>query len=264
LVPWTEDFDCFDAGHSMHGQSGWKGWDADPTFDAVVTDAQARSAANSVEIVADADLVHEFAGYSEGQWQFTAWQYIPSDFQSNGSDQFAGTYFIMLNTYDDGGPHEESDWSVQMNFDSNDGMLKIYYGDGLNTVDVPYIPDDWVEINVKIDLDIDLCTICYDGESIVGYSWMDGVLGGGGGARNIGAVDLFANGSSSVYYDDLSLEPVGSVCPGDLDGDDDTDQADLGVLLAAYGNDAGGDLDGDGDTDQGDLGILLADYGCGW
>ncbi len=53
------------------------------------------------------------------------------------------------------------------------------------------------------------------------------------------------------------------VCLGDLDGDGDTDQADLGVLLAAYGNDDGGDLNGDGFTDQADLGALLGDYGCG-
>ena len=52
-------------------------------------------------------------------------------------------------------------------------------------------------------------------------------------------------------------------CPGDVDGDGDTDQADLGILLASYGTDAGGDLDGDNDTDQADLGILLADWGCG-
>ncbi len=51
-------------------------------------------------------------------------------------------------------------------------------------------------------------------------------------------------------------------CAGDLDGDGDTDQADLGALLASYGVDAGGDLDGDGDTDQADLGALLAGYGC--
>ncbi len=52
-------------------------------------------------------------------------------------------------------------------------------------------------------------------------------------------------------------------CAGDVDGDGDTDQSDLGELLAAYslGTD-GGDLDGDGDTDQSDLGILLADYDC--
>jgi serine protease AprX len=55
-------------------------------------------------------------------------------------------------------------------------------------------------------------------------------------------------------------------CVGDLDGDDDTDQADLGILLADWGCTDGacaGDLDGDGDTDQADLGVLLADWGCG-
>ncbi|MFG0252923.1 MAG: hypothetical protein ACF8NJ_08635, partial [Phycisphaerales bacterium JB038] len=54
-----------------------------------------------------------------------------------------------------------------------------------------------------------------------------------------------------------------SSCPGDLDGDGDTDQSDLGLLLAVYEINDGGDLDGDGDTDQADLSILLADYECG-
>jgi hypothetical protein len=51
-------------------------------------------------------------------------------------------------------------------------------------------------------------------------------------------------------------------CPGDLDNDGDTDQSDLGILLAAFQVNGNGDLDGDGDTDQSDLGILLADFGC--
>jgi hypothetical protein len=56
------------------------------------------------------------------------------------------------------------------------------------------------------------------------------------------------------------------VCPGDLDGDDDTDHSDLGILLSDWGctdGDCPGDLDHDGDTDHSDLGILLADWGCG-
>ena len=57
-------------------------------------------------------------------------------------------------------------------------------------------------------------------------------------------------------------------CPGDVDGDGDTDQSDLGILLADWGcddpvNGCAGDLDGDDKTDQVDLGILLADWGCG-
>ncbi|HUU97589.1 MAG TPA: FG-GAP repeat protein [Phycisphaerae bacterium] len=54
-------------------------------------------------------------------------------------------------------------------------------------------------------------------------------------------------------------------CPGDLDGDGDTDQADLGILLSDWGCTGGncpGDLNADGNTDQADLGILLADWGC--
>jgi len=57
-------------------------------------------------------------------------------------------------------------------------------------------------------------------------------------------------------------------CPGDVDGDGDTDQSDLGILLADWGcddatNGCDGDLNGDDMTDQSDLGVLLADWGCG-
>jgi len=66
------------------------------------------------------------------------------------------------------------------------------------------------------------------------------------------------------------LYPVPSPCPGDLDGDGDTDHSDLGALLAAWCTHDGdpnwnpnADLDGDGHVGHGDLGILLADWGCG-
>jgi hypothetical protein len=59
-------------------------------------------------------------------------------------------------------------------------------------------------------------------------------------------------------------------CPGDLDGDGDTDLSDLAALLAAYGTSVGdpghnpsADFDSDGDVDLSDLAFLLADYGCG-
>ena len=56
-------------------------------------------------------------------------------------------------------------------------------------------------------------------------------------------------------------------CVGDLDGDGDTDQIDLGLLLADWGcddpaNGCAGDLNDDDQTNQQDLGILLADWGC--
>jgi outer membrane protein assembly factor BamB len=61
-----------------------------------------------------------------------------------------------------------------------------------------------------------------------------------------------------------------NACAADLDGDWDTDLADLALLLSAYGTAAGdpghnwnADFDNDGDVDLTDLALLLAGYGCG-
>ena len=66
----------------------------------------------------------------------------------------------------------------------------------------------------------------------------------------------------------LLLEEV--ACLGDLDGDGDTDLADLAMLLAAYGTSIGdpnynpdADFDASGTVDLPDLATLLSDYGCG-
>lgn len=63
----------------------------------------------------------------------------------------------------------------------------------------------------------------------------------------------------------LVFGTTGAPCPGDLDGDNDVDLADLALLLGAYQGSGitspGGDLDGDGDTDLQDLAALLAVYG---
>lgn len=205
---WVDRLDSYVVGSGLHGRGGWAGWDGDPTFDAFVSDIQAHTIPNSMEVAGDTDLVREYEGYASAKWVFAAAQYIPSDFESGGDDQFAGSYLVMLNRYDDSGVHDAPDWSVQMQFDSNDGMLKVYYGDGLNTVDVPYVPDRWVPIEVVIDLDTDWTQVYYDGALVTEYSWTGGVLGEGGGAFDIAAVDFYANGSSPIYYDTLKLAPA--------------------------------------------------------
>ncbi|MBW7904396.1 MAG: hypothetical protein LC135_12315 [Phycisphaerae bacterium] len=78
-------------------------------------------------------------------------------------------------------------------------------------------------------------------------------------------IGLFKPGSPDTVQVG-TLVPEQGACPGDIDGDGDVDQADLGILLANYGQSVppgtSGDLDGDGDVDQSDLGVLLASFGC--
>ncbi len=59
-------------------------------------------------------------------------------------------------------------------------------------------------------------------------------------------------------------------CPGDIDGDGDTDHSDLGELLRAWGARPGdpnwnenADLDSDGEVGHGDLAIFFTGWGCG-
>jgi hypothetical protein len=72
---------------------------------------------------------------------------------------------------------------------------------------MPFIPNQWVESCIEIDLDNDAQSYYYNDELFYTGSWSDHVTGGG--ITAIGAVELFANGASSVYYDDMSLIPGG-------------------------------------------------------
>jgi hypothetical protein len=234
VLPWYEDFEIFANDELLHGSSGWRGWDDDPVFDAPTSNNQSRSDPNSVEIKDDSDLVRVFDGADKGAWTFEAWQYIPSDFASGGGGVFDGSYFVLMNTYTDGVPHLEGDWSVQLQVDSNIGMIKFYHGDDINTIDVPYETDRWVKIQAEIDLEQDWTQIYYDDELVTEYSWTGGIIGNGGGALDIAAVDLYAQGSTSIYYDDLILEanPSPSVdCPADLNMDGNLDFFDVSFFI---------------------------------
>ena len=206
----NEDFESYANGSSLHGQGDWIGWENNPAATALVTNAQSLSPVQSVDINGAADLVHPFCD-SGGAWSYSAWQYIPSNFTSGGGGQFAGSFFILLNRYPIDTDDNTDDWSVQMQFDSNDGMLKVYHGNDLATINVPYETDRWVKIQAIVDLENDWTQIYYDDTLITEYSWTGGVLGNGGGALDIAAVDLVANGASSVFYDDLILERIAPV-----------------------------------------------------
>lgn len=194
---WQDDFDNYATGSSLHGQGGWKGWLDNPAYTAYTTTTRDRSAPNSVDIRGNADLVHEYSGITSGVWNYSAWQYVPGS--ATGT-----SYFILLNQYDDAGA--SLNWSTQVRFDN--AANTVVADNGGSTL--PLLTDQWVEISVEIDLDNNVQRFFYGGDLLFIDSWTDGVSGGG--ILNIGAVDLFANGASTVYYDDLALLPLDTPC----------------------------------------------------
>lgn len=187
---WVEDFESYGNGDNLHGQGGWKGWDNSPDAGAMVSNSYAFSGSTSVEIGGSADLVHEFER-AGGQWVVSAMQYIPAG--ATGTSMF-----ILLNTYSDGG---SKDWSVQLQFDLGTGTITSKY-DNRATGTILY--DRWAELECVIDLDNNTVTEYYNGALFSTHPWDNDAHG------TLGALDLYGNSASSVYYDDVTVAVFGN------------------------------------------------------
>ncbi len=198
----VDDFESYAAGSALHGQGGWKGWDNTPAAGAPASSVQANSGSISAEINGDADLVHEF-GFAGGNLELSAMQYIPDG--TTGE-----SFFLLLNTYNDGGPY---DWSVQLNFNVGSGIVTSDFSeqDPKETASIVY--GQWVELKFVIDLDGNTIDEYYNGTLLSTHVWDDNVNG------TLGCIDLFANGASPIYYDDITVpEPatLSLLCLGGL------------------------------------------------
>ena len=135
---------------------------------------------------------------------------------------------------------------------TDDGDV-VWYGDWNN-------PDTGVDTGIFLNdtLLVQEGVTVIDGQVVGPIARLEDCLRASDNGRYIIFEATLADGTNGAFLIEIG-------CAGDLDGDGDTDQADLGILLADWGctgGDCAGDLDGDGDTDQADLGILLADWGC--
>jgi hypothetical protein len=133
----------------------------------------------------------------------------------------------------------------------------------------------WCNLRYPDSTELDTMLICApDGEQLVVTQEGDAnVLGGSIGGMNPwpamndlrqGLVSCYTPGTPGAIYNAHFV--FTGWLPGDLDGDEDVDLADLAQLLANYGTSSGatyhdGDLDGDEDVDLADLAALLAVYG---
>lgn len=198
--PWSDNFESYSNGDNLHGVSGWLGWDGDANSTGFVTNAFSNSAPNSLAIDGTgpgrvvSDLVQEFTASGSGIYLLHTETYFPGN--STGTQ-----WFIMLNRYNVGGA---KDWSTQTQFNHTTGMVtEVDSHIPDRSGSIPIVYDRWAPIDMVIDLDNDLVSFSYNNTSLyVDQPWQQT------GDLAIGAVDLWSNFASVMYYDDMSLNLV--------------------------------------------------------
>lgn len=188
-----ENFDSYANGSMINGQGGWEGWDGDNQWDATVTDVVSFSSPHSLNLTPVSDTVQTFSGLNTGIWTVKVQTYIPSGHSGD-------TFFIILNTYDAG--TATHNWSFQLRMNGADNVVESM-GTPANpsNVTLPLIVDQWVEVKIDIDLDANTYSSYYGGTFLDSLAWNTD------GLNEIQAFDLFCDGCTDSYFDDISLDP---------------------------------------------------------
>ncbi len=210
---WSDDFDSYAAGTTIPtsatfpfgGPNDWELWVSNLPLNIVET-TFAHSGANSLHVSAGTDLVANWVASvagppNSGNWEFRAWVYHPS---SSLGEQF----WIMLNTYNFGGPFS---WSVQVHMEPTVGTVRCDC-QGMNPANpVALIADQWVELLAEIDLNNDAVELWYGGTPLTTgpYTWTGTVFGGGAGNLEIQALDVYPDNltTDDIYWDTIRLSP---------------------------------------------------------
>ena len=104
------------------------------------------------------------------------------------------TYCILLNE-----GLAAPDWAMQLKFDLGAGTVEDnVHGPGTTT---PLLTDQWVKIRADIDFVANNVKVYYGGTMIRDAQWSDDSV-------KLDAIDLFANGADTVYYDDLVISVI--------------------------------------------------------
>jgi len=203
---WEDDFDSYAAGSGIIGQGGWDGWAGNPGANATVVNNQSYSSPNSLAVSGAADVVQTWGGINTGLWYSKVWTYVPST-------QTGELWFIVLNTYDGScNPTTNCNWSVQVAL-CRTGCSTTGVNPGsvtnLGGSDIPgggstaLITNQWVEVIAEINLDANTYTVYYNGVPFDTQQYYDPA---GTGTQRIQTYDLFSNGSSESYMDNVWLD----------------------------------------------------------
>ncbi len=203
-----EPFEDYNAGEQLviqavaMGIDYWTTWSNNPgsAEDPYVTDDQAHNDNNSVVIEGTNDAVCLFGDKTEGKYSVSFFVYVPSGFFG---------YFNLLQEFNGA----NSQWGMQAFFDAGGIGTVDAGGQGAGVFNYNY--DEWIYVELIIDLNSDWGEMFVNGADVVQWQWSGGCFGTGT-LNQLGAMNLYAwadNGTPKVYFDDIDFKVYNPLPP---------------------------------------------------
>jgi len=205
-----DDFESYIVGDYLAVQSDdWTTWSNNPgsAEDALISDDFALSGTNSVKVDGTTDLVLIMENYTTGAYSIDLNMYIPTGYCG---------YYNLQKTNVPG-----TEWGFQIMFDVT-GEASIDGGAAAACV-FPFDFDTWMNFEVIVDMDSDLCEFYYDGTLMHSYQWTLGTFGTPG-LLQFGGVNIFGGANAATtdtpmfYIDDVSLSLANAEPSDELTG----------------------------------------------
>ncbi len=208
---YDNDFDSYTPGDYMGvvDPANWEPWGGVPgaSDDALVTDAEANTAPNSIvvdEVGGATDAVWKLGDKTSGAYQVGWYMYVQAGFEG---------YYNFQKTEIPG-----TEWAFEIYFVAGTAELEV---GGTVVGSFNYTEDSWFYMDHFIDLDIDWAEMYFDGTLVAGWAWSNG------GLLQLGGVDFYAASNCAYYVDDVNYDQIFSplYC-------DDFDQYTAGQWIA--------------------------------
>lgn len=170
---------------------------------AEISEEQAFSGRQSVRVSPRSDILRS-GHLASGVWRVRAQTYIPAE----ATEPEDSGYFILLNECNLSPPIR---FSVLVIFEGVSGYVKCIGHDGEV---VPLVRDAWAPIDLEVDLATNLMTVRYNEQVVV-----ENVPYAPEGEVAIQCVAIYSDGIEGMFFDDVSVAPVGepSLCYANCD-----------------------------------------------
>ena len=191
------------------GHDWWTTWSNQPggSNDGTVSNDYASEGNNSGYFTNASDQVLLLGDYETGVYDLSFDVYTPA-----GKDG----YFNILHTFP---ASDNGDWAMQayFNAESDETNNEMWHSTGHGSVhaggalvaDLPCVEDEWMNVRVHIDCDIDEATLFFNDQEIYTWQWSLGSFGDEG-TRVIAGANFFGPLATSQFYvDNIQFTRIG-------------------------------------------------------